>query len=160
LHGDIDRGIRLLEAVTEPGVTENQIGMCEWLACLAEAYLLTARFEAAEQAAQRGLALSRQRGERGAQALALRALAEVAARRGPDQPQAVQLFGEALALADLLGMRPLAAHCHAGLGGLYARTGKREQAHEHFTTATTKYREMDMRFWLEQAEAAVGELTS
>ena len=52
-----------------------------------------------------------------------------------------------------LGMRPLVAHCHLGLGKLYRRTGKREQAQEHLTTATTMYREMDMRFWLEQAEA-------
>jgi hypothetical protein len=53
---------------------------------------------------------------------------------------------------------PLVAHCHAGLGRLYQRTTKREQAHEHLTTATTMYREMDMRFWLEQAEAEVKEL--
>jgi hypothetical protein len=32
-------------------------------------------------------------------------------------------------------------------------TGKREQAQEHLATATAMYREMDMRFWLEQAEA-------
>jgi hypothetical protein len=36
--------------------------------------------------------------------------------------------------------------------GLYRRTGKREQAHDHLTTATTMYREMDMRFWLAKAE--------
>jgi len=50
-------------------------------------------------------------------------------------------------------MRPLVAHCHLGLGKLYRRTGKREQALEHLTTATTMYREMDMRFWQEQAAA-------
>jgi len=49
-------------------------------------------------------------------------------------------------------MRPLVAHCHLGLGKLYRRTGKREQAQEHLTTATTMYRERDMRFWLEKAE--------
>jgi hypothetical protein len=49
-------------------------------------------------------------------------------------------------------MRPLVAHCHHGLSKLYRRTGKREQSQEHLTTATTMYREMDMRFWLEQAE--------
>ena len=53
-------------------------------------------------------------------------------------------------------MRPLVAHCHLGLGKLYRRTGKREQAQEHLTTATTMYREMDMRFWLEQAERCTG----
>jgi hypothetical protein len=52
-------------------------------------------------------------------------------------------------------MRPLVAHCHLGLGKLHRRTGKREQAQEHLTTATTMYREMDMRFWLEQAEAEI-----
>jgi hypothetical protein len=49
-------------------------------------------------------------------------------------------------------MRPLVAQCHLGLGKLYRR-GKGEQAQEHLITAATMYREMDMRFWLEQAEA-------
>jgi hypothetical protein len=35
----------------------------------------------------------------------------------------------------------------------YRRTGKRQEAREHLATATTMYREMNMRFWLEQAEA-------
>jgi hypothetical protein len=55
-------------------------------------------------------------------------------------------------------MHPLVAHCHAGLAKLYRRTGKREQALEHLITATTMYREMDMRFWLEQAQAEMGKL--
>ena len=55
-------------------------------------------------------------------------------------------------------MRPLVAHCHLGLGTLYRRTDKRELAQEHRTIATTMYREMDMRFWLEQAEAETVEL--
>jgi len=59
------------------------------------------------------------------------------------------------ALAEPRGMRPLIAHCHLGLGKLYRRTGKREQARDALTTATTMYREMGMTYWLEQAEAAV-----
>jgi hypothetical protein len=50
-------------------------------------------------------------------------------------------------------MRPLVAHCHLGLGKLYRRTGDRARATEHLATATAMYREMDMRFWLEKAEA-------
>jgi hypothetical protein len=50
---------------------------------------------------------------------------------------------------------PFAAPCLLGLGKLYRRTGKRQEAQEHLTTATTMYRDMDMRFWLEQAEAEV-----
>ena len=64
-------------------------------------------------------------------------------------------YRQALALAAPRGMRPLIGHCHLGLGKLYRRTGKIEQAQEHLTTATTMYREMDMRFWLEQAEAEI-----
>ena len=56
-------------------------------------------------------------------------------------------------------MRPLVAHCHFGLGKLYRRTGKRKEAREHLTTATTMYREMDMRFWREQTEAEMSMTT-
>ena len=55
-------------------------------------------------------------------------------------------------------MRPLVAHCHLGLSRFYRRASKREQAQEHVTTAVTMYREMDMQFWLEQAEAEMREL--
>ena len=55
-------------------------------------------------------------------------------------------------------MRPVIAHCHLGLGKLYRRTGKREQANEHLTTATAMSREMGMRFYLWQAEAEMKEL--
>ncbi len=59
-------------------------------------------------------------------------------------------FCKALALAEPRGMRPLIAQL--GLGKLYQRTDRLEQAREHLAIATTMYREMDMRFWLEQAE--------
>ena len=55
-------------------------------------------------------------------------------------------------------MRPLVAHCHFGLGKLYRRTDKHEQAREHLTTATTMYRERGMTYWLEKAEAEMKEL--
>ena len=55
-------------------------------------------------------------------------------------------------------MRPLVAHCHLGLGKLYRRTDKREQAQEYLATATTMYREMGMTYWLEKAEAEIAEL--
>jgi tetratricopeptide (TPR) repeat protein len=67
-------------------------------------------------------------------------------------------YRRALALAEPRGMRPLVAHCHLGLGKLYRRTDKREQAQEHLATATAMYREMGMTYWLEKAEAEVREL--
>jgi hypothetical protein len=51
------------------------------------------------------------------------------------------------------GMRPLGARCHLGFPRLYRRMAKVEQAKEHLTTAMTKFREMDTRFWLKQVEA-------
>jgi hypothetical protein len=53
-------------------------------------------------------------------------------------------------------MRPLVAHCRFRLGKLPARTGRREEVREHLATATTMYREMDMRFRLEKAALPAG----
>ena len=61
-------------------------------------------------------------------------------------------------LADELGMRPLVAHCHRGLGTLYIAAGQREQAHSALSTATTLYQAMDMTFWLPQTEAALAKV--
>jgi tetratricopeptide (TPR) repeat protein len=66
-------------------------------------------------------------------------------------------YRQALVLANGLGMRPLVAQCHLGLGKLYRRTGKHEQAREHLTTATTMYRNMGMTYWLGQAETEMRE---
>jgi hypothetical protein len=60
-------------------------------------------------------------------------------------------YREALALAHRHGMRPLAAHCHFGLGKLHHQIGETARARQNLTIATTMYREMEMRFWLEQA---------
>jgi len=90
------------------------------------------------------------------QAAALQLLGDIVTH--PDQfdlEKGGQYYWRALALAEELGMRPLVAHCHLGLGKLYHRTGKREEAQQHLTTAITMYREMDMQFWLEQAEAEI-----
>jgi len=123
---------------------------------LGEAYVLDGRLEDALALGGRALALTRQRGERGFEAWALRLLAEVASYPDPpDVETAEGHYRQAMALADELGMRPLVAHCHLGLGRLYRRTGDSVQAREHLTTAATMYRDMDMGFWLAQAEAAL-----
>jgi hypothetical protein len=55
-------------------------------------------------------------------------------------------------------MRPLQAHCHRSLGTLYAATGQQEQAHAALSTAIALYRDLDMTFWLPQAEAALAQV--
>jgi hypothetical protein len=53
------------------------------------------------------------------------------------------------------GMRPLAAHCHRGLGTLYATTGQSEQAGAELSLEIALYKAVEMTFWLPQAEAAL-----
>jgi class 3 adenylate cyclase/tetratricopeptide (TPR) repeat protein len=67
-------------------------------------------------------------------------------------------YRQAMDLARPLGMRPLVAHCHLGLGKLHRRTGKADQARDHLGIAVTMYREMDMRSWLEQTGMVMTEL--
>jgi len=69
-----------------------------------------------------------------------------------------ETLDQALALAEALGMRPLQAHCHCGLGTLYAATGQREQARTALSTAIAMYQSMDMTFWLPQTEAALAQV--
>ena len=126
---------------------------------LAEAYLLADQVEDARACADRAVMLARERGERGYEAWALRLLGQIASKHHrPDVATAEAHYGAAMALASELDMRPLLAHCHLGLGKLYRRLGKRQQAQEHLGTATTMYREMDMGFWLDQAGALMGAL--
>jgi Tetratricopeptide repeat len=99
------------------------------------------------------------RRQRGYEARALLLGGEIAAQGNPPAVESAEGdLRAAMALAEALGMRPLVAHCHLGLGKLYRRTGNREQAQEHLTTTTTMYREMDMEFWVEKAEAEIRKL--
>jgi tetratricopeptide (TPR) repeat protein len=97
----------------------------------------------------------------GAAAHALHLLGDIATH--PDRFDAERgevHYRQALALAEPRGMCPLVAHCHLGLGKLYRCTGRRQEAQEHLTTTTALYRDMDMRFWLAQAEAELRALAS
>ena len=67
-------------------------------------------------------------------------------------------YRQALALAKPRHMRPLIAHCHLGFGRLYRRTAQPREAREHLTAAVSMYREMDMSFWLQEAESQVRDL--
>jgi class 3 adenylate cyclase/tetratricopeptide (TPR) repeat protein len=154
-------GIPLLEeGVERPatmiGIAEGKSLRTIWLS---EAYLLAGREADARAAAQRALGLAQQHKERGHEAYTLRLLGEIAAREDPlDIGKAEEHYRQALALAQELGMRPLIAHCHVGLGKLYRRVGNLQQAKEHLTTATAMMREMEMGIWLEKAEAELKEL--
>ena len=158
--GRLAEGLPLLEQAVEQSAAMQLVYLHSlWLIHLSEGHRLAGRLDEAAHGAMRALELARAHQERGHQAYALRLLGEVAAHREPAEIEPAEThYRQAMALAEELGMRPLVAHCQLGLGQLSRRTGKREQAREHLTTATTLYREMDMRFWLEQAEAEMKEL--
>jgi hypothetical protein len=142
---------------TRPGRTSASDAALEALISLrlAEALWHVGQVDEARDAVTRALTLARQRGERGNEAEALRLLGEVAVGTGPAvRGNADVDLRAALALAAELGMRPLVAHCHLGLGTMYRRTADHAKASGPLNAATTLYREMDMRFWREKAEAA------
>jgi tetratricopeptide (TPR) repeat protein len=139
--------------------TARVVGWAGRVGALGGVYLHDGRLADATRIAQDGLAEARQRGERGVEGHILRFLGDIVAH--PDRVEvdtAEAHYRQALALAEELGLRPLMAHCHLGLGVLYRRAGTRQQAREHLTIATTMYREMEMPFWLERAKADAEEL--
>ncbi len=69
-------------------------------------------------------------------------------------------YGEALVLAEELGMRPLQARCHLGLGKLYRHTGRAAEARAELERAVTMLREMGMAHWLPEAEAELAAVTT
>jgi len=129
------------------------------LGWLGEVYLLDGRIDDAVVLTGRAFDLCRKQKERGHEAWTLRLLGEIASGRDPPEVEnSEQRYREARALAEELAMRPLVAHCHLGLAKLYGRVGRRQKAREHLATAAAMYREMDMRSWLEQAEAEASRL--
>jgi tetratricopeptide (TPR) repeat protein len=160
LAGRIADAVPLLtQAMEQASATERVQYLAVCLLSLGEAQMLAARLEEAHALAEQAQSLARERQERGNQAYALHLLGDIAARREPpESAQAEAHYHQALALAEKLSMRPLQAHCHRGLGTLYATTGQREQARTMLSTAIALYRDMDMTFWLPQAEAALGQV--
>src|SRR5262249_6617856 len=149
LAGRIADALPLLERAVEQSASVLR------LVYLAEGYLRAGRADDAAHTAGRALERARHHKERANEAWALRLLGEIVAHADPpDIEHARTHYQEALALAEELGMRPLVAHCHLGLGTLYQKIGRGEQAQAELTTAAEMYRSMEMTFWSEKAEAA------
>ncbi|MGH7399943.1 MAG: adenylate cyclase, partial [Candidatus Rokuibacteriota bacterium] len=127
------------------------------LAWLAEGYLLAGRVDGAAGAADQAQRLAAEHAEQGYAAMAVRMLGETATRTGQGT-RAAEHYADALARARVLAMRPLAAVCQLGLGELARRAGDGAVAKERLTEAVGLLREMDMRYWLPRAEAALREV--
>ena len=157
LAGRTDEAVVLLTRAMEQTVATDLAGyhaLCRL--CLGKALMLAGSLREAHTLAESALGLARQHDERGHQAYTLRLLGDIAIHRHPPEfEQAETHYQQALALADGLGMHPLQAHCHLGLGTLYSQTGQSEQARAELSTAIAMYRDMGMTFWLPQTEAAL-----
>src|SRR5499433_760201 len=144
--GRIEFGLALLEdAVSRGGRAGIMSSYSLWLIYLAEAYALARRESDSIVHGRRALALAREHKERGYEAWALRFLAEVASRvEPPDRTEAETRYREALALAEHLGMLPLAARCELGLGRLYERVGDHTLAATHRARGAAICGELEM----------------
>jgi tetratricopeptide (TPR) repeat protein len=160
LVGHICEGLALLEEALRNDICTGALHRySDHIARLSEVCLLAGRHDEAWQHARQALDLARQYRERGYEALALRQLGAVYVHAdSPDVKPAETYYRQALALADELGMRPLQAHGHLGLGMLYLKLGRGVQARPELSAAIALYRTMDMTFWLPQAEAALAQV--
>jgi tetratricopeptide (TPR) repeat protein len=156
LSGRVTEALPLLEQAASKG---RRGGQALWFTHLSKGYLLAGRTEDALERAQHALDLAQEYKQRGYQAHAVHLLGEIAVHhKFPEVEQAKAYYCQALALAEELGMRPLAAHCHRGLGTLYANTVQQEQARTELSAALELYRAMEMIFWSPQTEAALAQV--
>jgi class 3 adenylate cyclase/tetratricopeptide (TPR) repeat protein len=157
LTGRTTEALPLLEQAVEQAVSMRLLFSCSlWLTQLSEAYLLAGRMADALAGTQRALESAREHQERGHEAWALRLLGEIHSHReSPEIGPAEAAYQQALALAEELGMRPLLAHTHLGLGTLYLAIGRLAQARNELSDAVERYRALEMTYWLPQSEAAL-----
>jgi class 3 adenylate cyclase/tetratricopeptide (TPR) repeat protein len=160
LSGRVADAVPLLEQAVEQSEGMRLGGWhSRVLTSLSAAYLIAGRASDALQTTRRALDVARRHKERGHEAWSWRLLGEISLRAELGIGEAEEALHRALTLATELEMRPLVAHCHLGFGTLYRRSGRRGESDEHFATATTMYREMDMTYWLGRAEAELQALS-
>jgi tetratricopeptide (TPR) repeat protein len=160
LAGRVADAVPLLTQALEQTIATEMTGrQAHCSLSLGEAQLLAGRLEDAHALAEKALAITRAHQERGHQAYTLRLLGDIAVRREPPESASAEThYRQSLALAEELGMRPLTAHCHLGLGTLYLQAGLHEQARTELSAAIALYQAMSMTFWLPQAEATLAQI--
>ncbi len=164
--GRVAEGLNYLQQGVDHSANVGRVGFLALsMAWLAQGYLCATRFADASACAEKALDLSRTHKERGHEALALKLLGDIVCQRaGANKSSPINsdasgasenFYRQAAALADSLGMAPLRAHCHGGLGELYAAAGAAEKARRELAAALELYRAMDMKYWLPRYETSL-----
>ena len=146
------RAIEILdEAVEAAAGMELMVDQAMRLVHLGEAYLHTDQVKEATNVVQLALQNSLDYYQRGAGAWAHWLFGEINTRA--DNLGAAEChYRKAMALASQLGMAPLLAHCHFGLGKGYGLVSKNEQSQEHLLAAASVYRTLEMASWIREIE--------
>jgi tetratricopeptide (TPR) repeat protein len=158
--GRLSEAHHLLEsAVADTASMKRLAGQAMRIAWLSSAYALAGRADEAETLAERGLQLAAESKDKGSQAWLMSILADATVRRRPVNVEKAEAeYGTALALAQELGMRPLQAHCHMGMGNLHGQLNNGARARSEFVTAIDIYKAISMPYWLSRAEDALSRL--
>jgi len=161
--GEEDRAlerVRETELLLEHHAARGLLVMRRWPSrWLARAYLRLGRFDDAQRLSN--CAVECLPPQTGLAAQTFHLLGDIASHpNGFDAEGAQAHYARALALADPRGMRPLVARCHLGRGTLYRKVGRREEARAALSRSVELFRDMDMTFWLSQAEAELAKTAS
>jgi class 3 adenylate cyclase/tetratricopeptide (TPR) repeat protein len=146
--GQIAEALPYLEQGVGDSASVGRVGFLSLsMVWLGEGYLLAGRIKEADDVARRALELAQTHKERGHEAWALKVLGDIAAHARPGSDESDVFYRRALELARELGMRPLEAHCHAGLSNLKLAQGQTGLAHEELRAAVELYDSMKMPLW-------------
>jgi tetratricopeptide (TPR) repeat protein len=159
--GRVIEGLPFLEQGVEDSASVGRLAFLSLsTAWLSEGHLLLGHLEKADVLAERALKIAKEHKEHAHEAWALKLLGDVAMGHKPPKTQhAESCYRDAFAVSLELGMRPLQAHCHLGLGKAYAAVGAVEQARPEMAAAIDLYRSMEMNLWLARANALLNNMT-
>lgn len=160
LSGELDRAQAVLSSASE---LADRIGLRLsnlWsLVRLSTVYLDKGDLRTGTDYAERAFDFSKKSNSQWFEQLSLQRLARAEGFAGAESvANAEGTWRRAIALAEKLQMLPDLAHSRRGLGELYGRDNRPEDAARELSAAAGLYRSMGMAFWLPQTEALLDEV--
>lgn len=128
---------------------------------LAKAYMTKGLFEEGIRRGERALGIAVKHEYRWLEALARRVLGCAYFEQSPpDIETARKMLEQSKAICERHELKPDLAHCHLGLGRLFAGTGDKDQAQAHLRTAITLFEGMEMNRFVKESRAALSQLAA